>query len=340
MGMKKIIFPCILLFVLLSIQSGAQDPLFSQTYANPLYLNPAFAGTGTSQRIGLNYRNEWPGIPGNDVTYNISYDRNFIDSSNGIGFLANVEKSPFVAPYVGTNQAVSTTNISIIYSHQIRIKSFTLSAGVQATYRDKSIDVSKLTYPDIRYPIGGWWDNSEVLLRTNASEPDFSAGVLVYHKNYFAGFSVSHFTEYDESFTDVESFLHTKYIFNAGGMIHIRSVTLTPTVLFENQGTFHQQIAEVYLSVWHITTGVGCGFEEVPLFDYGEYPEANNNISSSMVFTLGYQCKFLNIGYSYYTDLSKLTLATAGTHEASLAFLLPYKSAKRHKVTGINCPPF
>ena len=57
----------------------AQDPEFTQFYANPLYLNPAFAGTGRCPRIIMNYRNQWPelgdGPNGGFVTYGISYDQ-------------------------------------------------------------------------------------------------------------------------------------------------------------------------------------------------------------------------------------------------------------------------
>ena len=40
----------------------AQDPQFTQFYANPLYLNPAFAGTARCPRICMNYRNQWPNL--------------------------------------------------------------------------------------------------------------------------------------------------------------------------------------------------------------------------------------------------------------------------------------
>ena len=46
----------------------AQDPQFSQFYAAPLYLNPAFAGSSELARVGINYRNQWPAMPGNFVT--------------------------------------------------------------------------------------------------------------------------------------------------------------------------------------------------------------------------------------------------------------------------------
>ena len=35
--------------------ASAQDPAFSQFYANPLYLNPAFAGTNDCPRVNLNF---------------------------------------------------------------------------------------------------------------------------------------------------------------------------------------------------------------------------------------------------------------------------------------------
>jgi hypothetical protein len=62
-----------------------QDPTFTQFYANPLYLNPAFAGTNRCARFGLNYRNEWPRLSANYVTYSASYDQYFKNISGGFG---------------------------------------------------------------------------------------------------------------------------------------------------------------------------------------------------------------------------------------------------------------
>ena len=52
----------------------SQDPTFTQFYSNPVYLNPALAGSSGCPRIGLNYRNEWPQLTGNYVTYCASFD--------------------------------------------------------------------------------------------------------------------------------------------------------------------------------------------------------------------------------------------------------------------------
>ena len=58
-----------------SLQANAQDPAFSQFYANPLYLNPAFAGSDICPRMSLNFRDQWPGIGKTYVTYSASYDQ-------------------------------------------------------------------------------------------------------------------------------------------------------------------------------------------------------------------------------------------------------------------------
>ena len=66
----------------------SQDPQFTQFYANPIYLNPAFAGSNGCPRFNLNYRNEWPSLSGNYVTYSASYDQYFKNISGGIGVIA------------------------------------------------------------------------------------------------------------------------------------------------------------------------------------------------------------------------------------------------------------
>ena len=80
MNMKKlhgtlIAFACI---------SGlyAQDPEFTQFYASPVYTNPAMAGTAfcgrqSAGRYSINYRNQWPRLPGTFRTFNASYDQHY-----------------------------------------------------------------------------------------------------------------------------------------------------------------------------------------------------------------------------------------------------------------------
>ena len=53
----------------------AQDPHFSQFFASPLTLNPAFTGKFDGQwRLAVNHRDQWPSIPKAYVTTSGSFD--------------------------------------------------------------------------------------------------------------------------------------------------------------------------------------------------------------------------------------------------------------------------
>src|ERR1700749_2252329 len=71
----------------LAAEIKAQDPQFTQFYANPLYLNPAFAGSVRCPRICMNYRNQWPNLSGTYVTNSVSYDQHIDAINGGIGFI-------------------------------------------------------------------------------------------------------------------------------------------------------------------------------------------------------------------------------------------------------------
>src|SRR4051812_34004613 len=94
----------LVIFCCITLSSLAQDPAFTQFYANPLYLNPAMAGSARCPRIALNYRNQWPSLQGTFVTYSASYDQHVDGLSGGLGLLAVSDKAG-----EGT---INTTNIS------------------------------------------------------------------------------------------------------------------------------------------------------------------------------------------------------------------------------------
>ena len=104
----------LLLFMLVGMQGlRAQDPHFSQFYANPLYLNPAFAGSNVCPRLVMNYRNQWPAIPGSYVTYNASFDMHFQALNGGLGVLFSSDRAG--------EGVLTTQQAALIYSVRIRV---------------------------------------------------------------------------------------------------------------------------------------------------------------------------------------------------------------------------
>src|SRR4051812_35446442 len=123
--MKKLIF--FLAGALTLLNSGflfAQDPEFTQFYANPLYLNPAFAGSARCPRAVMNYRNQWPSISGTFVTYNVSWDRHVDLLKGGVGLMLTEDRAG-----QGT---LNSFAFSGIYAYELNLtKEFSLKAGFQ-----------------------------------------------------------------------------------------------------------------------------------------------------------------------------------------------------------------
>ncbi|MSP69649.1 MAG: type IX secretion system membrane protein PorP/SprF [Bacteroidetes bacterium] len=296
----------------------AQDPEFTQFYANPLYLNPAFAGTARCPRVCFNYRNQWPGISGTFVTYSASYDQHIDEIGGGIGLIMTNDRAG--------QATINTTNISGIYSYQLNVsREFSIKMGLQATFMQKSVDWTKLNFGDMIDPRRGFiYNTNEVPGVTNKTNVDFSAGVLGYSRKYFFGFAVHHITEPDEGFLGTSK-LPMKYTGHAGAVIPLggkySESSISPNILFQKQQDFQQLNLGIYITKGPIVGGVW-------------YRNAD-----SFILLVGFQQDLFKFGYSYDVTISKLTNATAGSHELSFQMQFQCKPKKK-KFRTISCPSF
>lgn len=296
----------------------AQDPEFTQFYANPLYLNPAFAGSNICPRITMNYRNQWPGISGTYVTTSISADRFVYGIKSGIGILVMNDR-------VGQG-TLNTTNISGIYSYQWRpTRSFAINVGFQATYGQKKLDWSKLTFGDMIDERRGFVKNTEeVPGRSQRSFVDISAGAVGFSKRFFIGFAAHHLNEPDEGLV-YSSKLPRKYTAHAGAIIPVgdknSETTISPNILYQQQQNFRQLNLGVYITKGSLVGGLWYRNQD------------------SFIVLLGLQHGIFKIGYSYDVTVSKLTNATAGSHEVSLGMQFICKKPKPKYRPGV-CPSF
>ena len=91
----------------------AQDPQFSQFYAAPLYLNPAFAGSTGQARVGMNYRNQWPAIDANFNTISAYADFYLEDINSGVGALITRDREGVLGrSEPGQRPLAHTSNVS------------------------------------------------------------------------------------------------------------------------------------------------------------------------------------------------------------------------------------
>ena len=218
--MKKI-YLVIFTLLLSTCFLKAQDPSFSQFYANRLYLNPGFTGTQSGLTLGLHYRNQWHIVPGGFTTYAVWADIQEPFISSGFGVIAMRDSE-------GAGSLVSQ-GFGLSYSYIARFsKTFNVNIGLRTSYNQKFVDWSKLVFSDQLHPIDG------IVNGTNAVEPitrsnfvDFDAGLVARWQmnigkkeiNSNFGFAVSHLTQPEESLQSIGTKLPRKFTGHFGTMI-------------------------------------------------------------------------------------------------------------------------
>lgn len=308
--------------------SYSQDIHFSQYYANPVYLNPAFAGTSVCPRVIMNYRNQWPSVGGTYSSYSVSYDQHVDNLSGGVGLM-------FVTDNSGEG-ILNTNMVSGAYSYRLQVnRYFSMKAAFQTSYLQKRLDWDKLTFGDQIDPRYGFINDTretrpEELITNNI---DFSTGILGYSENVYGGFAVHHLTQPNEGYF-VPSKLPMKITVHMGGVLdlkhhrkrrRIEDPTLSPNILYMKQGDFKEMNYGLYFNKYPLVGGVWYrqGFEN---------PDA-------LIILMGLQTSVVKIGYSYDVTVSKLSNASGGAHEISFAMQFGCKPKKK-RIRTINCPSF
>jgi type IX secretion system PorP/SprF family membrane protein len=337
---KRIIVVFICLASLVPDTTQAQDPEFSQFYAAPLYLNPAFAGSARCPRIGLNYRNQWPALSKTFITYAAAYDQHVDAVSGGLGLLVMNDKAG-----EGT---LNTTNISGIYAYQLNLsRDFSIRLGLQATWVQKKLDWDKLYFGDMIDPRYGYvYQTQETRPDQSRSFADFSAGILAYSSKVYGGVAVNHLTQPDEAFiVEGSSELPMKITAHIGAMLPIgdtkvykyaatnrdEGTYISPNILYQQQASFNQLNLGVYVLKSPIIGG---------LWYRGNFGKESFISSESFIALIGVQKGLFKFGYSYDVTVSKLTNnATAGSHEISFGMQFECRPKKKRFRT-ISCPSF
>ena len=78
-------------------------------------------------------------------------------------------------------------------------REFSIKAGLQAGFFQKSLDRTKLNFGDMIDARRGFvWNTNEQIPSQTKTNLDFSAGLLGYSKKYFVGLAVHHITQPEE----------------------------------------------------------------------------------------------------------------------------------------------
>ncbi len=318
----------ILAFCLLSV--SAQDPVFSQFYAAPLQLNPAFAGTTVAPRVSFNYRNQYPGWPNAYVTYAASYEQEVESLNSGFGLVVMAD--------VAGDGIYKTNYASVIYGYKVRLgNDLYAKFGMEAGLIQANVDWDRLIFEDQIDPITGSTDPGGNPFPTEEIRPnsltttlfDASAGVLFYTGPVYLGISLKHLNRPDESFLRLNENLFAgrplRTTIHAGAEFDLGRrnkrgdhAFISPNVLFVKQGDTGQVNIGTYLGMGRIFGGA--------------WFRHNFTLADAAIFSLGVREGVFRIAYSYDFTVSQLAAAPGGTgntHEISFTINLEDSDALR-----------
>jgi type IX secretion system PorP/SprF family membrane protein len=316
---------------------NAQDIHFTQFYASPLFLNPAFAGANVCSRVTLAYRNQWPGISKTYKTFSFSADHELSRYNMGVGLL-------LVNDVAGTGN-LTTTMIDPIVAYGLRItKKLALRVAFQPGIGIKSLNFSSLTFGDQIARGGNGIPTLETPTQTK-TYLDISTGALLYTSTYWFGVSVFHLANSNESlFNNGEAFLPIKYTMHGGAKYALnkgesddfKKKYISPAFNYMAQKDFSQLDVGFYYTQYIFN--IGLWYRGIPLLKKYAPGYANNDAMSLVV---GLQTGRMSFGYSYDITISRLQSFSNGANEVTFSYQL-CKAHKRKPKYGLMlpCPKF
>jgi type IX secretion system PorP/SprF family membrane protein len=321
----------LLLSTVFTTVGRAQDPVFSQFYAAPLQLNPAFAGNAYAPFLAMNYRSQWASFTddgGGYSTYAVSYDQFFKGFNSGFGISLLSDNAG--GGLYKRNMA------NLVYSYRVPINNeLTAKIGIEAGIIQNSIDYDRLIFLDqldpitgARNPDGSIRPSQEVRpAQTSRTLLDIGTGFLMYGKGLYVGFVAKHLNTPNEGFLNTSQNLligmPTRFTLHGGYEIVFKRATryrpamyVSPNILFVKQGDLGQINVGAYGSFGSVF--LGAWFRQA-----FSQPDAG-------IVTIGFQQDYFKLGYSYDFSVGRgLAGRSGGSHEVSLIFNFDPDAGKR-----------
>lgn len=315
----KLFFSSILVLLFCS-NCFSQDISFANLRNGATYLNPALTSLQGTSDVSFAYRNQWPALSGTYVTYYLG-SSHYLQRANGV-FGFNWMRDE------GGPGAFVNDRFSLNYGQLLNIgkSGLVVKPAVEITYFESKIDLSRLVFgagflprPGTAAPAPG------ANYPTSAKGIDVTAGFLAYHENFMFGSSMNHVNEPEQLLLGSTGKLpirfssHVSYYF---ALNEKRNIGVQPNLLYQEQQGFR-----------FLQAGLSVYFKAVNL----KVAVRNRD---SFVASLGLDLKKFTFNYAYDITVSKLTRASAGSHEIGMAVRLFNDKPRHPKFVGVVPPLF
>lgn len=299
-----------------------QDPQFSLYMYNPLYYNPAAAGSEGVSRLQITQRTQYLGYQtiGNgdgsaaQNTQLVSFNMPLARIKSGIGIYALNDK---YGPSI--NQAVQVS-----YAYRLALKNGTLALGVQAGLFNRGFDFGQFRPSDPGDPLipAG---------RINQFKPDIGAGIYYNTTDYWFGVSLSHLNRATYSYvtgrstdpSDSKAYISAGYRLGIGYNIDVQPSVL---VQYSTAQGIRGSVATVNMIATYdnrIWAGLGYRWKDAVMATAGINLMRNNA---------------LRVGYSLDIVTSGAQIKAPTSHEIILGYAFPAPDVRKKPI--VRTPRF
>ncbi len=323
-----------LFFVVVGGLVVSQDPQYSQFYANPIYTNPGFTGNNAGNRFTLNYRNQWPAIPGAFVSYSAAYDANVQDLNSGVAAFVHYDRAG--------SGGLRFTQVGGAYSYTIRLtRKLAVRPAMSMAYSIRDIDFARLTFGD-QLVTGVQQSVATGAIAERIQYMDVGAGGVLFSDHFWFGYSVLHLNQPNNSLLGDENRLPAKHSVHVGYNVIVKQTRGKETVSsltfagnYKAQKNWDQIDIGAY---WYYKPFVaGVWYRGIPI---GKDNDASPINQDAVVFMAGYHYDRWKMGYSYDITVSTLWGNTGGSHELSLAYEWFKPKRRKRRFLMVPCPSF
>jgi len=325
----------IAIFCLTTLYCRAQDPKFSQYFAAPLTLNPAYTGFFDGEyRVSMNMRQQWGNLGDAYNTYSVSGDVKLVEDENFTNSFFSLGLSGlFDESFSGALKSQYISASMSYYQYLDTEHRFKFGLAPQVSYVSRFLDYNKLTFAS-QYSEGGFnttLPNFLDLKNDKTSYFDLNIGI-----NFAAnfdrlslalGYAHYHLTKPQETLLNNSSeFVAPRQTLNMG-LVYLMNnyVDLNVTGVYNVQKNNNDTILGAVLGFkpndetrMKLTFGMWFKFNEASFFPY-----------------LGVSLGNISAGLNYTVYGNKLLSATPRTYE--LSFIYRHNNFKGFRVP---CPRF
>lgn len=280
-----------------SIGFSQQDEQMSLYMQNPLYYNPAYAGSRQSLSFVSLARFQWVSFKGAPQTQWFSVHSPILGGALGVG-------AHFVNDRIGSrNRTAAYADLSA--GIRLNKKNHRLAVGLSGGADFLTFDFSNLTVTDPNDPYYGQ--------QFSSVKPNLGAGIYYYGDRHFIGISSPRL--FESKLSDANSFVTTlnqrHFFFTAGGVIPLNSVI-----------QFKPATIVKYTPNAPLTLDFNTSFLFYDKLWLGAMYRFNESLGINVMFKLKNSLQF---GYGYDFPINGLRTYQQGSHEVLLSYDFNFK---------------